>query len=66
MKEGSMGIHDDPGVQAVDVRLYFDAELNREELLDKISAALQEAPQLYELTSAYEVKGGVPLEEPLA
>lgn len=47
-------IHSDGSVQHIDVRLYFDRELSREDLLDKISDALQ-TPVLAEMISAYEL-----------
>jgi len=49
-------IHTDRTVQHVDVRIYFPVELDREELLDKISETLQgDAYNLCEMVSAYEL-----------
>lgn len=65
-------IHADETVQHVNVRLYFDKDLDHDELLDKISETLQgDGYALHELVSAYElVPDGfgriVPAESPLA
>ena len=66
-------IHTDRTVQHVNVRIYFDQEEDRENLLDQISTALQDSPALagVRLVSAYElVSDGfgrlVPDDKPLA
>lgn len=54
-RTGINPIHSDRSVQSIDVRIYFDRDLNHEDLLNKISDALQDAPQLSEMISAYEL-----------
>jgi hypothetical protein len=58
-------------VQRVDVRLYFDADAGREDLLNRISLALQESAELCDMAAAYPlVSDGfgrlVPDDRPLA
>ncbi len=64
-------IHTDPLVQHIDIRIYFDRDVNRKDMLDNLSDALQDSPDLYEMISAYElVNDGfahmVPAGKPLA
>jgi hypothetical protein len=56
----------DPSVQHVDVRLYFPAEIPAPDLLDSISEALQESPELCDLIAAYQFDDGVAGPSPLA
>ncbi len=58
-------------MQHVDVRLYFDRDADRQDLLDRISNALQTSADLCDLVSAYELTGDgfgrlVPDDRPLA
>jgi len=64
-------IHTDQTVQHVDVRIYFDKDLDPEDLLDNISKALQEHPALCDMISAYQLKNDgfshlTPDDKPLA
>lgn len=49
-------LEQDPDVQSVDVRFFFPRDTDREAFLDRISKALQESPEMAELTAAYEIK----------
>lgn len=45
----------DPKVQHVDVRFFFPADTDAGTFIDRISKAIQDAPEMAELTAAYEV-----------
>jgi len=64
-------IHTDRNVQHIDIRLYFNLDADREGTLNDISQALQDAPLLCDLVSAYELKNNgfghlLPDDKPLA
>jgi len=64
-------IHTDQTVQSIDVRLYFDKDLDPEVLLDNISKALQTSADLCDMVSAYQLKNDgfahlTPDDKPLA
>ena len=52
-----------PSAQHVDVRFFFPSDTSREAFVDMISIAVRNAPELAELTAAYEMK---PDTKPLA
>jgi hypothetical protein len=51
----ALAIETDDSVQRIPVVLFFDKELDPEDLRDRISEALQAAPGLCDLVAAYEL-----------
>lgn len=46
----------DPDVQHVDVRLFFPADTDPGDFTERLAAALQDSPDLCDLTAAYQVE----------
>lgn len=65
------GTEENDAVQAIDVRLYFPHDADPEDVLDRISNALQDSSELYDMVGAYPLVGDgfgrlVPDTKPLA